>query len=291
MRGTTKKAAAALACCALALGLAACSSGANASDPSKGGNELLVYTSANVAEPQELKTVTFGTYPQAGNDAEPIAWLVLDEQDGRTLLISEYVLDAQPFNDVDAGYAWSVNSPRLVTSADWADSSLRAWLNGQFAKEAFTADEQSAIAEVTLEDAKSNIAHTSASAADPSIHQTGATTDKVFLLSVAEAKQYFDSNDARLAMPTDYAVAQGVYTGQASNDQQADGASIWWLRTPGYYAGYTAVVVDDGYVHGAGYRNNGEVHDGFDDHGTVASELGGNMGVRPCIWVDTAALS
>ena len=53
----------------------------------------------------------------------------------------------------------------------------------------------------------------------------------------------------------------------------------------------SAVVTDDGYVHGAGYRANGEVHDGFDDHGAVASELGGNMGVRPCVWVETAALS
>ena len=85
---------------------------------------------------------------------------------------------------------------------------------------------------------------------------------------------------------------QGVYVGVASNDEQPDGAAAWWLRSNGYYAGYASVVTDDGYVHGDGYRMAGELHDGFDDHGSeLKSTLGGNVGVRPAIWVETSALS
>lgn len=55
---------------------------------------------------------------------------------------------------------------------------------------------------------------------------------------------------------------------------------------------YASVVTDDGYVHGDGYRMAGELHDGFDDHGSeLKSTLGGNVGVRPAIWVETSALS
>ena len=154
------------------------------------------------------------------------------------------------------------------------------------------ADEKGAIAATTLADTKNNVSHTAATAADPSVHAAEETTDQVFLLSLAEAKQYFANNAARVAHPTDYAVKQGVYVGVASNDEQPDGAAAWWLRSNGYYAGYASVVTDDGYVHGDGYRMAGELHDGFEDHGSeLASELGGNVGIRPAIWVETSALS
>ena len=96
------------------------------------------------------------------------------------------------------------------------------------------------------------------------MHAAEETTDQVFLLSLAEAKQYFANNAARVAHPTDYAVKQGVYVGVASNDEQPDGAAAWWLRSNGYYAGYGS---------------------------ELKSTLGGNIGVRPAIWVETSALS
>lgn len=85
---------------------------------------------------------------------------------------------------------------------------------------AFSADEKGAIAATTLADTKNNVSHTAATAADPSVHAAEETTDQVFLLSLAEAKQYFANNAARVAHPTDYAVKQGVYVGVASNDEQ-----------------------------------------------------------------------
>ena len=51
--------------------------------------------------------------------------------------------------------------------------------------------------------------HTAATAADPSVHAAEETTDQVFLLSLAEAKQYFANNAAR--------VAQDVYKRQPTS--------------------------------------------------------------------------
>ena len=288
MRGIYKRAGLALAAGALVVGLAGCATeSAPVSDPSKGDNTQLAYTGAESADEQSFDTVTFGSY-----QGQDITWLALAEENGKTLLISESVLDAQPYDDTAEPYQWSVQSPRPQKDVEWATSSIRTWLNGEFLNAAFSAEEQGAIAATTLSDTKNNVSHTAATAADPSVHAAEGTTDQVFLLSLAEAKRYFANNAARVAHPTDYAVRQGVYVGVASNDEQPDGAAAWWLRSNGYYAGYASVVTDDGYVHGDGYRMAGELHDGFDDHGSeLKSTLGGNVGVRPAIWVETSALS
>lgn len=288
MRGIYKRAGVALVAGALVLGLAGCATeSAPVSDPAKGDNTQLAYTGANTADEQSFEKVTFGSYQGQG-----ISWLKLAEENGKTLLISEYVLDAVPYDDSAEQYQWSVQSPRPQKDVQWATSSVRAWLNGEFLNAAFSADEQGAIAAATLTDTKNNVPHTGKTAADASIHVADETTDQVFLLSVAEAKKYFANNAARLAHPTDYAASRGVYVGTASNAEQPEGAAVWWLRSNGYYAGYASVVTDDGYVHGDGYRMAGELHDGFEDHGTeLSSDLGGNVGVRPAIWVETSALS
>lgn len=288
MRGIYKRAGVALVAGALVLGLAGCATeSAPVSDPAKGDNTLLAYTGAEAADEQSFEKVTFGSY-----QGQDISWLKLAEENGKTLLVSEYVLDAVPYDDSAEKYQWSVQSPRPQKDVQWATSSVRAWLNGEFLNAAFGADEQGAIAATTLTDTKNNVSHTGKTAADASIHVADETTDQVFLLSVTEAKKYFANNAARLAHPTDYAASQGVYVGTASNADQPEGAAVWWLRSNGYYAGYASVVTDDGYVHGDGYRMAGELHDGFEDHGTeLSSDLGGNVGVRPAIWVETSALS
>ncbi len=294
MRTFGVKICAALAACTLAVGMCGCSEQTTSSSDD---NSSLSTTSRESAEEQEFETVVFGTYEQDGdetNGAEDIEWLVLDEQDGKKLLISKYVLDAAPYDDAAVGYDWSSDSSRPATDVEWADSSLRAWLNDDFINAAFSSDEQNAIATVTNSDTKNNATHTAATAADSSIHATSESQDEVFLLSVSEANSYFANKAARMAYATDYAISQGVYTGvtadpTGSEDAEAASGAVWWLRTNGYYSGYASVVVDDGYVHGAGYRMAGELHDGA-EHQTYTSELGGNVGVRPCVWVDVSAL-
>lgn len=54
-----------------------------------------------------------------------------------------------------------------------------------------------------------------------------ASQDRVFLLSITEANNYFKSDSARQCKPTAYAKAQGVWT-------NTDNGNCWWLlRSPG----------------------------------------------------------
>ena len=299
MRAVPIKICSALAACALVASMAGCASGGGASAGSgSGDNASLNYLSHEQAEEQTFQTVTFGSYEQDGDasNAEAIEWYVLAEQDGKKLLVSKYVLDAVAFSDVDEGVTWGDSSPRPTTDVQWADSSLRAWLNGEFLQTAFSDEERSAIVNTTNTDTKSNTPATAATWSDPAVHVATESDDSVFLLSANEARTYFNNSSARMAYPTQHAIDQGVYTGVTSGpdgqiDQDRSGSAVWWLRTSGYYGGYTSVVTDDGYIHGDGYRINGELHDGYDNHGESASELGGNVGVRPCIWVEDSALA
>ena len=54
------------------------------------------------------KTVQFGRYyeDKAGKKLTPIEWTVLDEKDGRTLLITTKVIDAQPFHNKRIAVTW-----------------------------------------------------------------------------------------------------------------------------------------------------------------------------------------
>lgn len=50
------------------------------------------------------------------------------------------------------------------------------------------------------------------------------TNDKVWLLSVDEAEEYFSGNNDRICKPTDYAINNHAFV--------EDGNCYWWLRTP-----------------------------------------------------------
>lgn len=129
---------------------------------------------------------------------EPLTWRVLDATYEKNLLVfAMSVLDAQPFAQKGNDYAQSV---------------IRTWLNDSFVRTAFSADETAFLKEAALADA--------------------GVTDKVFLLSLDDmtntAYGFSDStssDDARSAMGTDYAKAQGMtynlYSGNAH----------WLLRT------------------------------------------------------------
>ena len=218
-------------------------------------------------------TITFGTYEQDNNTSngkEAITWRVLDvNSSGQLLIISEKVLDAKPYNTTNI-------------SMTWEKSTIRSWLNGyaasyntvgtsftssNFINTAFTATERAKIV------AKTVPAH-----ANPSYSTSpgNATTDKVFLLSITEAKQYFTSDSARQADATRYAVKQGVYVkGSESGNYSYDGTctdvhcyAFWWLRSPGLDTGNAARVYTTGAVDNGGY---------YVSHTYP--------GVRPALWV------
>lgn len=204
--------------------------------------------------------VTFGTYPQtkAGNDATPIEWLVLARDGNKALLISRYALDAQPYN-------------KDYTSVTWETCTLRKWLNGTFYNKAFSSAEQAAILTTNVDNSKNQCY------SGWSTSGGNNTQDKVFLLSYAEANKYFgvpygnSSNTKSRVAQTAYAIAHGTWA--SSSNKTADGtdAGWWWLRSPGNYQDFAAVVDTDGSL-----RN------------ITVNYVSGS--VRPALWVNIEAL-
>ncbi|MBP5529884.1 MAG: InlB B-repeat-containing protein, partial [Lachnospiraceae bacterium] len=83
------------------------------------------------------------------------------------------------------------------------------------------------------------------------------TTDKIFLLSIAESEDTSfgftgndNSTDTRKVISTDYAKHNGAFV------SSSNGTSDWWLRSPGSSADYAAYVVINGVVFRDGYYVN-----------------------------------
>ena len=200
--------------------------------------------------------VTFGEYPQttAGEDMTPIEWLVLARNGNKALLISRYGLDAQPYNTD-------------YTSVTWETCTLRTWLNGTFYNKAFSSAEQAAILTTNVDNSKNQCY------SGWSTSSGNNTQDKVFLLSYAEANKYFgvtydnSSNTKSRVAPTAYAIAQGAWTRYSNKTTDSTYAGWWWLRSPGTYQDYAAIVYFVGSL----------------DFNYVDSDSGS---VRPALWVN-----
>ncbi len=88
-----------------------------------------------------------------------------------------------------------------------------------------------------------------------------ATQDKVFLLSITEANEYFSSDSARQCKHTAYAIANGAYR------NPDNGTCSWWLRSPGYKQRQVAYVDKNGYVYKRG------------------CDVGASVPIRPALWI------
>ena len=188
--------------------------------------------------------ITFGSYEQdnnISNGKEPIEWLVLDKQGSNVLVISKYGLDAKPFN---ISYSF----------LRWDTCDLRLWLNKVFYKEAFSAREREQIEESVVKADDNEKSGTKAGK---------DTRDKVFLLSISEAEDLFEDDNARICYPTEYALARGAWT------LDKTGSCTWWLRSNDLGSRNAAIVNTDGWVNDAGKRF---------DFGTVS--------VRPALWIN-----
>ena len=188
-------------------------------------------------------TIKFGYYEQdnnASNGKEEIEWTVLAVDGNKMLVISKFGLDSQPFNSTN-------------TATTWETCSLRTWLNDTFYNEAFDPALQNMILSSTVT-ADKNPSHM----ASPGNN----TTDKIFLLSIAEVNKYFSSDSARQCQGTTYCNSQGAY--KASN-----GNCWWWLRSPGHNTRSITSVDAFGSVNDFGYEVK------LDD-----------AAIRPALWID-----
>ncbi|MCM1499527.1 MAG: DUF6273 domain-containing protein [Clostridium sp.] len=222
--------------------------------------------------------VYFGNYWQEDTNGDgeadkqdakqPIKWRVLSVDGNDAFLIADKNLDMQRYNTFD-------------TSVTWETCTMRSWLNGydssrnsygtdysgngaSFIGNAFTADEQNAIFNTTLENADNSYYGTDGG---------NATTDKVFLLSeedianpaygfsnyelkngngasVGKIEGYSIYDYAKLRYNTGF--AKGSDTASGYTYTSSIGTGYWWLRSPGYDSNYAMCVYDNGGVNQLG---------------------------------------
>ncbi|WP_019002297.1 protein kinase domain-containing protein [Succinimonas amylolytica] len=149
----------------------------------------------------------FGNYPQnSAGSTSPIEWLVLEVNGNEAFIISRYGLDCHQYHYAE------------YKEITWEQCDLRNWLNNDFLKAAFSKEEQKRIilSEVVNE---SNQRYGTKGGNN--------TWDRVFCLSIAEARKYFDYDYARRCGSTILTKTSGAYSGTG-------GVCWWWLRSPGY---------------------------------------------------------
>lgn len=175
------------------------------------------------AKPGDI--IAFGTYPQRsdGADRTLIKWRVLQNSGSELFLLSEYLLDSKRYHSDFADITWR-------------DSDLRKWLNDEFYNAAFNDSENRFI----------KTAHCT----DNGEGSTD-TEDRIFLLSVSEAKELtykLDENSLgakRCAIGTEfskikkndgcrlYVYDKKVKDNYITENGEESGCSWWWLRTRG----------------------------------------------------------
>ena len=148
----------------------------------------------------------YNCYQSNISTKKPIKWRVLSVNGNDALLLADQNLDVKPYNDE-------------CTAVTWATCTLRTWLNDTFLNTAFTSAEQAAVKNTTVVNED-----------NPDFDTEGGvnTTDKVYLLSIAEASntaygfngEFMTNSETRVASESRVAI---------NTTYVAD----WWLRSPG----------------------------------------------------------
>ena len=162
------------------------------------------------------------------------------------LLLTEDIIDKRPYNT-------------QYTDVTWETCTLRQYLNGEFYGR-FSKQEQAMISEIDNVTPDNQWYGTKGG---------GITTGKVFLLSIEETVMYFgDSGQLK-----NKNLKSECWIDDKYNDDRVamfgNGASWWWLRSPGFLSSSAASVSYDGLVGVLG-RN-------------VDNASGG---VRPALWLN-----
>lgn len=181
-------------------------------------------------------------------------WRVLDIQNGKALLLTEYIIEQRAYHDT-------------YESITYADCSLRGYLNGEF-YDKFTPADQSRIIPGANKN-PDNQWYGSAGGAD--------TEDRIFLLSVEEAVcKYFGDSSAVLQNPGNQKYKYWFNKKDENNSKRiacfegAEWSSWWWLRSPGR-SGRAAV-----YIHG----------DPGGNVGMNGNNITSSGGLRPALWLE-----
>ncbi len=161
------------------------------------------------------EAITFGKY-----EGEPLEWVVLNKKEGSALLFSKKIIDFLPFME---------KTDIATTDIEWANSSIREWLNSEFLNAVFSEDEKKIILTTTV-----------VNNAYPDnlfkIEEAPPTEDRVFLPSIEEAQMlmdldidnYFECEISRYALEKMLAYYADCY-GEDEAEEYID--KDWLLRT------------------------------------------------------------
>ena len=244
----------------LALMLAAC------------GSDSCSNTKGNVASSRKriwsADTKVGGCVQMGTWRGAPIKWRVLAIEKGRALLISQDILAQRPFHNKNE-------------DTSWAHCTLREWLHHKFPDEAFSSSERDAILLTALsnsDDTESGVASSS------------DTADHVFLLSVAEVKQYFSDDADRIAefeytekdVEESLALLKSIHRGAKDRDKMLENTEEWirtrclWQKQPFAWCLRSSDM----------QRNYVEQ---INTKGIICNyHVTGLNGVRPAFWLDTS---
>ena len=168
-----------------------------------------------------------------------IEWIVLERKDEKTLVISKNVVSYRSYHNNNS-------------SVSWEDSSIRAYLNGQFYN-SFGSNDRSRIVEVTITNEDNQYFGTPGG---------NDTQDKIFLLSLSEVVHYF-GDSGKLG-------STSVISDQFNSNRIARYLSVdhcWWLRSPGRYEENKSEIQNKGSIDLIGSRNLS------------------SCGIRPALWL------
>ncbi len=189
-------------------------------------------------------------------------WRILDIKDNIALIITENMIEQQPYNN----YAGDVT---------WTDCSLRKYLNGEFYNN-FTEAEQSRIIPVVNKN-NDNQWYGSRGGED--------TEDYIFLLSIEEAVcKYFGNSSKNLENRS----AKQRYWFQKKDENNDKRKSTfdgygwwWWLRSPGRDNRRAVYIHGDGNI---GIQGNGTFR--YSSKDIIPSTGDNSGGVRPALWLE-----
>lgn len=178
-------------------------------------------------------------------------WQVLGTKDGKTLIITEDIIELRWYHTA-------------FVEITWADCEIRKYLNNDFYN-TFNQEEKSRIS-TTLNSNPGN----------PWFNTRGGvdTADKVFLLSLEEACVYFGDSSKNLLNKGSQRWHIEDENNRKRQARYGNDFHWWRLRSPGYYGRTSASISSNGNVYIRGNGIYGSPKDGG--------------GVRPALWLAAA---
>lgn len=196
--------------------------------------------------------VELGQYYGSGNTIEPLKWRVLSVQANEALLITDRIIEYMPYHHKREGVFWDT-------------SDMRKWLNSTFFGFAFTEEER----QLVLEKEHST---TSCAWGYSYAGSVITTKDKVFLLSKDESEQYLQTEEDRVAFPTQR--YSEVFKENLYHVEKGSEDPVYWALRSDAKTGNAGIYV---------VSPEGKVI-----CGRMVSLVDDMHGIRPAIWIRTS---